>query len=287
MKISHMFTTKKPVISFEIFPPKPEYAVSTIFDTLEGLRSLAPDFISITYGAGGGSSSTSFEIAEKVKNEFSMEVLSHFTCVGASAQEVEQSLEELKVMNVENILALRGDLPAGSVDGKHGGEYRYAKDLIAHINRHSDFCIGAAAYPEGHADCQDIVRNIGYLKQKVENGADFFITQLFFDNNIYTAFLEKVRAAGITIPISVGIMPILSASQITRICKLCGASIPVAVSKMIEKYGANPREMEQAGIEYACSQIQDLLDKQVDGIHLYTMNKYKQTYTIMNKLSLR
>ena len=287
MKISNMFSKGVPVISFEIFPPKPEYPISTIFDTLDGLKSLAPDFVSVTYGAGGTSSVSSFQIAEKVKNEYALETVTHFTCVGAAEAEINSALEQIKKIGVKNILALRGDYPANQSPATMPGDYQYAKDLIAHIKKDPAFCIGAAAYPEGHLECRDSQLNIDYLQQKVLSGADFLITQLFFDNTLYYSFLDSVRKAGISLPITVGIMPVISASQIKRICSLCGASIPSQLAAILDRYGANPYDMEQAGIEYASNQIQDLLSFKVDGIHLYTMNKYKQTRTIMNNVGLR
>lgn len=287
MKISTMFAQQQPVISFEIFPPKPEYPVSTIFETLEGLKSLEPAFVSVTYGAGGSSSATSFLIADKVKNTYGLETLTHFTCVGARQEEVDNSLTHLREIGVENILALRGDFPPNQSAETMPGDYQYAKDLIAHIRQETSLCIGAAAYPEGHLECRAQDLNLAYLQQKVAAGADFFITQLFFDNALYYSFWDAARKAGIDRPISVGIMPVLSAGQIKRICTLCGASIPAQLTAILDRYGANAYDMEQAGIEYACKQIEDLLAHNVDGIHLYTMNKYNQTKTIMTNLNLR
>ena len=287
MKISDMFARRQAVVSFEIFPPKPEYPVSTLFTTIEALRDLKPDFISVTYGAGGSSSANSFEIADKVKNGYQLETVTHFTCIGSAADAVEQSLEQIKSLNVENILALRGDLPADQSPDNLPGDFPHAKDLIRHINQHPEFCVGAAAYPEGHIECRDMKLNIAYLKQKEECGADFFITQLFFDNSTFYRFLADARKAGVTKPISVGVMPILNAQQIKRICSLCGATIPAKIHALIDKYGGSVHDFEQAGVEYACRQIDDLLQHGVDGIHLYTMNKSQQTKTIMNCVGLR
>lgn len=287
MKISDMFQKDQIVVSFEIFPPKQQYPVSTIFDTIQALKGLKPEFISVTYGAGGSSSATTFDIANKVQNEYELETVTHFTCIGASRDEIEESLEKIKKINVQNILALRGDLPNNQSDSLSKSAYRYAKDLVAHIKKNHDFCVGGAAYPEGHLDCRDIETNIDHLKQKVNCGTDFLITQIFFDNGIYYDFLDKVRKSGINIPISLGIMPILDAKQIQRICSLCGTSIPLKMQAMIEKYGDNPQDMEKAGIEYACQQISDLVDHKVDGIHIYTMNKSSQVSTIVKQTGLR
>jgi len=287
IKISDMFKKDQIVVSFEIFPPKQQYPVSTIYDTIQSLKVLKPEFISVTYGAGGSSSATTFEIAKKVKNDYELETVTHFTCIGASSDEIEESLEKIKKINVKNILALRGDLPNNQSDSLSKSKYRYAKDLVTHIKKNHDFCVGGAAYPEGHLDCRDLELNIEHLKQKVNCGTDFLITQIFFDNEIYYEFLDKVRKNGIYVPISVGVMPILDAKQIKRICSLCGTSIPSKMQAMIEKYGDNPLDMEKAGIEYACNQIADLVNHKVDGIHVYTMNKSSQVTTIINQTGLR
>lgn len=262
--------------------------MSTIYDTIQSLKVLKPEFISVTYGAGGSSSATTFDIAKKVKNDYDLETVTHFTCIGASSDEIEESLEKIKKINVENILALRGDQPNNQ--GDHilpSSKYHYAKDLVTHIKKNHDFCVGGAAYPEGHLDCRDLETNIDHLKQKVNCGTDFLITQIFFDNGIYYDFLDNVRKNAIDVPISVGIMPILNANQIRRICSLCGASIPSKMQAMIEKYGDNSHDMEKAGIEYACEQILDLIDHGVDGIHIYTMNKPSQVSTIVSQTGLR
>ena len=287
MKISDMFKKDKIIISFEIFPPKQQYPVSTIYDTIQSLKVLQPEFISVTYGAGGSSSATTFEIAKKVKNDYDLETVTHFTCIGASSEEIEDSLERIKKINVKNILALRGDPPSNQEDSLSKSKYHYAKDLISHIKKNHDFCVGGAAYPEGHLECRDLDLSIEHLKQKVDCGTDFLITQIFFDNEIYYRFLEKLGQKGIDIPICVGIMPILNAKQIQRICGLCGASIPSEMQAMIDKYGANASDMEKAGIEYACKQISNLADHKVAGIHVYTMNKPNQVSTIIKQTGLR
>lgn len=288
MKISDMFKKDNIVVSFEIFPPKEQYPVSSIYDTIQSLKVLKPEFISVTYGAGGSSSATTFEIANKVKNDYDLETVTHFTCIGASSDEIEDSLEKIKKINVKNILALRGDLPTNQGERSlSNSKYHYAKDLVTHIKKNHDFCVGGAAYPEGHLDCRDLETNIDHLKQKVNCGADFLITQIFFDNRIYYEFLDKIRKNGIDIPISVGIMPVLNANQIRRICGLCGASIPSKMQAMIEKYGDHSQDMEKAGMEYACEQILDLVNHKVDGIHVYTMNKPNQVSTIINQTGLR
>lgn len=287
MKISAMFGGEKPVVSFEIFPPKPETSLDTVFATLEELQGLNPAYISVTYGAGGSSSSRSIEIVDKVKNQYGMETVAHLTCVGATKESIDAILDRLQELGIENILALRGDLPAGEAAGTAFSEdFRYARDLIAHAKRRNFFSIAAAAYPEGHLECRDIDQDIEYLKLKVDQGVDLLITQLFFDNTYFYSFREKIARKGINCPISAGIMPVLNAAQIKRITSLCGSAIPGELAGIMAKYGETPADMQKAGLDYACRQMQDLLENKVDGIHLYTMNKAKQTRTIMNNLGL-
>lgn len=289
MSISAIFAgRKKPVLSFEIFPPKPEFPVETVYSTLEELKGLMPAFISVTYGAGGSSTDRSIGIVERVKNHYGLETVAHLTCVGATPDSIDGILDRLQELGVKNILALRGDPPAGDshfvpvTDG-----FAHAADLIRHIKRRGFFNIAAAAYPEGHLECRDLDQDIRYLKEKVDAGVDLLITQLFFDNSLFYAFREKVRRQGIKCPISPGIMPVLNAKQIKRMTTLCGATIPTKLLAVIEKYGANPADMEKAGIEYASQQILDLLDHEVDGIHICTMNKAGQTQSIVSNIQHR
>lgn len=287
MKISAMFSAGKPVVSFEIFPPKPDLPLETVFATLEELRGLKPAFISVTYGAGGSSSSRSIEIVDKVKNLYGVETVAHLTCVGATRQTIDAVLDRLQALNIENILALRGDQPTGEDAAlRPDSRFCYARDLIAHARRRNFFSIAAAAYPEGHFECRDIDQDIEYLAEKVEQGVDLLITQLFFDNSYFYNFRNKLAGRGISCPVSAGIMPVLNAAQIKRITSLCGAAVPDELARIMAQYGGLPAEMEKAGIDYACRQMRDLLDNRVDGIHLYTMNKARQTRTIMDNLGL-
>jgi methylenetetrahydrofolate reductase (NADPH) len=282
MKVAKMFAAGKPVVSFEIFPPKPELPLDTVYSTLEQLRDLKPSFISVTYGAGGSSSSRSIEIVDKVKNYYGMETVAHLTCVGSTRAEIETILSKLQQLGIENILALRGDPPAGETTFVPPADgFGYAKDLITCAKARNFFSIAAAAYPEGHMECQDVDVDIDHLKLKVDQGVDLLVTQLFFDNDYFYAFREKVRNRGINCPISTGIMPVLNVAQIKRITSLCGARIPQKLVRIMEKFGANPADMEKAGIEYASEQIINLIENKVDGIHLYTMNKATQTKKIM------
>ncbi len=288
MKTCDYFQRGKLVVSCEIFPPKPTYPLETVFETLAELKELKPDFISVTYGAGGGNASRSIEIATRIKNDFQVETLAHLTCVGSSREEIEILLDRLAESGIENILALRGDPPQGenlftpAING-----YAHASDLIEQIRKRNQFCIAAAAYPEGHPECAGIMEDIQNLKYKVDRGVDFLVTQLFFDNDKYYAFEEKIRKMGIACPIHIGIMPVLNAAQIKRITSLCSASIPVGLQKIMDKYGDCSVDMEKAGIEYACKQIDDLSAHHVNGIHLYTMNKAAQTKMILQHTGLR
>ncbi len=273
MHIKDLFD-RKPVISLEIFPPKPQAAFDTVLATIESVKDLKPDFISVTYGAGGSSRSHTVEIADIIKNDYNIETLAHLTCIGSSRNEIVDILEKLKSKNIENILALRGDIPQDE-NGNFSNtfDYVYAKDLITHIRSIGGFCLGAACYPEGHIDCESSHLDLQYLKQKVDCGADFLITQLFFDNQLFYDFLEQLRALGIDCPVSAGIMPVINKKQIEHITKLCGASIPAKFRRILEKYEFKPDALKEAGIAYAAEQIADLLSYGVDGIHLYTMNR--------------
>jgi methylenetetrahydrofolate reductase (NADPH) len=286
MKIGELFHNKKRVVSCEIFPPKPDLPVSTIFQTLDELVGIPLDFISVTYGAGGSSTARSLEIAAKVKNHYQIETLAHLTCVGASRHDITEIVMALQRENIENILALRGDLPANMEQAAYQSDYRYATDLVKHLKELSDISIAAAAYPEGHIDCHDITTDIKYLAQKVHAGVDFLITQLFFDNELYFRFIDKARALGVTCPVSIGIMPILNVKQIERITNLCGATIPDRMRSMLEKYQDKPEDVAAAGVEYACEQIRALLDFGIDGVHLYTMNKAAHTKRILQDTGL-
>ena len=287
MRICELFNSKKPVVSCEIFPPKQDYPVETIFDTLGALSELKPDYISVTYGAGGSSCARTVQIAAKVKNDFGVETLAHLTCVGADREATDQVLLQLKQNNINNVLALRGDLPPEVPCGSGEEYYEYAKDLIEHIKSNHEFCIAAAAYPEGHPRCHGLALDRERLQQKVEAGADFLITQLFFDNQLFYSMMEQLDKLGIHCPVTAGIMPVLNAAQVRRMTELCGASIPSGLTALLHKFGDCPADMEKAGIEFACDQIVDLVGHGVAGIHLYSMNKPRQTGEILRQSGLR
>ncbi|MCK9217906.1 MAG: methylenetetrahydrofolate reductase [NAD(P)H] [Firmicutes bacterium] len=284
MKIKELFKNK-PVISLEIFPPKPESPVDTIYKTIDGLYDLKPDYISVTYGAGGSSKSHTLKIADIIKNKYNIEALAHLTCINSAKEDVDNVLKELKSYGVENVLALRGDIPLDDeFDINARRDFKYAKDLVSYIKESDDFCIAGACYPEVHIECTDSKEDLKHLKEKVDNGVDFLITQLFFDNNLFYSFKEKADAIGINIPISAGIMPVINKKQIERITSLCGTSIPLKFRRILDKYEHNPEALKEAGIAYATEQIIDLLSYGIDGIHLYTMNKPEISRKIFNQI---
>lgn len=269
MKISEKFGKGRAVLSFEVFPPKKTSSVNTIYDTLDKLKSLNPDFISVTYGAGGTATDNTCEIASKIKNDLHIEAVAHLTCVNSTKQEVARILERFKENNIENILALRGDI---SPDIEPKNDFKYASELCSFIKETGDFGVSGACYPEVHLEADDEVSDILNLKHKVDCGAEHLMSQLFFDNSVFYRFLERTRIAGINVPIEAGIMPVTNKNQIEKMVSMCGASLPAKFTKMMQKYEHNPEALRDAGIAYAVEQIVDLLANNVDGIHLYTMN---------------
>lgn len=286
MRIKELYKQKKPVVSFEIFPPKKDAPIDTIYDTIEALKDMKPDFISVTYGAGGSTARTTVELASTIRNTYGVETLAHLTCLTATKPGIEALLDTLNENKIENILALRGDFPTSPEfvfpEKLH---YRHAKDLIAHIKETDRFSVGAAVYPEGHIECESLEKDLTYLKEKTEAGADFMISQLFFDNAFFYRFLDKAGQLGIDVPISAGILPVLSKSQIAHISKLCGCHLPEKFVRILDKYEHKPEALKEAGIAFAVEQIIDLLSWGVDGIHLYTMNRPKTTRKIIDSIS--
>ena len=270
MKLNTLFEQKKIVFSFEVFPPKKTSSIQTIYDTLDALSDLNPDFISVTYGAGGNPADhPTVEIASTIKHKYHIEPLAHLTCLNSTKEHIGQVLDELRANEIENILALRGDR---NPDVPPKTDYRYARDLIEELNHHGEFDIAAACYPEVHPECPDMEEDILHLKEKVDAGASHLISQLFFDNNDFYNFLYRVREAGIMVPVEAGIMPVTNRKQIERMVSLCGASLPKKFVKIMHRYGDDPAAMQDAGIAYAVEQIVDLISNGVQGIHLYTMN---------------
>lgn len=286
MQIRDLYKQKRPVVSLEIFPPKKDKGPESIYGTLEAMTALRPDFISVTYSAGGsGGSDITLDIASLIKNRYNVEALPHMTCIQSDSKQVSHLLEQAQKKGLENVMALRGDLPADQSAFHMSGDYHYAKDLIADVRRrYPTLCVGAAAYPEGHIDCDTLEQSILYLKEKEAAGADFFVSQLFFDNDLYYHFYEKARKSGIQNPISAGVMPILGRSQIQKMIFMCGASLPARIVRILNKYENDPESLVQAGIEYSGEQLRDLVSHGVDGVHIYTMNRPEIARGNMEKL---
>ena len=271
MKIKNIFEqNNRAILSFEVFPPKKTSPIESVYSKLEEICALKPDFISVTYGAGGtGGHSRTCEIASKIKNDLGVESVAHLTCVNSTKADIDSTLEDFKAHNIENILALRGDFVEGIEPKK---DFIYASDLCSYIKSKGDFDIAGACYPEVHGEAEDEVADVLNLRKKVEAGAEHLISQLFFDNSAFYRFIERTRIAGINVPIEAGIMPVTNKNQIERMVSMCGASLPVKFTKIMQKYESKPEALRDAGIAYAVEQIVDLLANGVDGIHLYTMN---------------
>lgn len=269
MKIKDMFG-QRPLFSFEIFPPKSTSPIETIYKTLDAVAGFEPDYISVTYGAGGNPADTStMDICGIIRRKYNIEPLAHLTCVNTKKRDLDTILDGLSSCGVENILALRGDLKEGTAPAK---DFTYASDLAAYISSYGGFGIAGACYPEVHFEAADAVADIMNLKKKVESGVTTLSTQMFFDNEKFYSFIEKIRLAGINVPVEAGIMPIVNPSQINRMIALSGATLPAKFVKMFQRYETKPEAFREAGIAYAVDQIVDLLSSGVDGIHLYTMN---------------
>lgn len=276
---------KKPALSFEVFPPKKDGEFEAAFAVLDQLGALSPDFISVTYGAGGSNSKKTVEIASYIQNTLNIPALAHVTCVGNRAADVLETINALKANNVNNILALRGDRPKDMTDEQFNSrEFAHASDMIRYLKEHTDINIAGACYPEKHFESFSMESDLKHLKVKQDAGADLLITQLFFDNDYFYTFREKADKKGITIPIHAGIMPITTAKQIGTTVSLSGSSVPKAMADIIAKYADSPEDMRKAGIDYAIRQIQDLLENNVDGVHIYTMNKPKMAGEIMEAI---
>ena len=270
MYISDLFKKDRTIFSFEVFPPKKTSSIETIYETLEGLSDLKPDFISVTYGAGGNrADSKTCQIASDIQENYGILSAAHLTCVYNTKEDIDYILKELEEHGIRNILALRGDI---NPDFPVKKDFKYASELVSYIKSRGNFHVSGACYPEGHGEADSLIDDIKNLKKKVEAGAEHLMSQLFFDNTQFYDFLEKARIAGIEVPIEAGIMPVVNKSQIERMVSMCGASLPVKFSKMMQKYEHQPEALRDAGIAYAIDQIVDLISNGVDGIHLYTMN---------------
>lgn len=270
MKIASLFNEKKPVLSFEIFPPKKESTLKNIDGTLAELSQLNPDFISVTFGAGGTlANNATVQLAKKIKSEYGIEPVAHLTCLNFTKNEIDDILGQLEENQIENILALRGDI---NPDIEPKDDFHYASDLVSYVKSNSKMGISGACYPEKHLDSNNLEEDIINLKKKVDAGAEHLISQLFFDNDIFYSFRDKARKAGIMVPIEAGIIPVTNKKQIERMVTMCGASLPAKFMKVLDKYEDRPEALMDAGIAYAVNQIVDLIANDVDGIHIYTMN---------------
>ncbi|MBQ1517479.1 MAG: methylenetetrahydrofolate reductase [Clostridia bacterium] len=271
MKIIDIIKSEKPSLSMEVFPPKTSDKFETVKQAAEQIAALKPDFMSVTYGAGGGTSEYTADICRDIQNNFGVPALAHLTCVSSDRNKISAVVENLKEKGINNILALRGDIPEGFDRTKC--EYHYASELIGDIRSHGEFCIGGACYPESHPESKNSFYDIKNLKIKVDCGCEFLTTQMFFDNNILYNFLYRIREAGITVPVVAGIMPVTNAVQIKRIMSISQSALPQRFVRIVDRYGSKPEAMKQAGVAFATEQIIDLYANGINAVHIYTMNK--------------
>ena len=284
MKLSTLWKEKTVTLSFEAFPPKKDSDFDSVRFAVEQIAELKPDFMSVTYGAGGGTSAYTAEIARIVQTGHGVPALAHLTCVSSNRDRIHQELEHLKAAGIENILALRGDYPEG-YDPAAPRDYRYAADLVREIKAYGGFCIGAACYPEGHTECHSQEEDLLHRKEQVDCGVDFLTTQMFFDNSALYSFLFRAQRVGIDLPVLAGIMPVTNAAQITRILSLSGTTLPTRFRMILDKFRDRPDAMKQAGIVYAAEQIVDLVANGIRGIHVYTVNKPDVAARLRDNLS--
>ena len=287
MKIIDLLNQNKPSLSFEVFPPKSETTFESVKSATEEIAKLRPAFMSVTYGAGGGTSQYTLDIAKNIKSLYGVPTLAHLTCVSSTRDTVKQKIDEIKAAGIQNIMALRGDIPDSLKNSdRTTWDYKYAIDLIYELkSANQDFCIGAACYPEIHPESATQKDDIKRLKEKVDAGVDFLTTQMFFDNNLLYNFLYKIREAGITVPVIPGVMPITNANQVERSIKLSGSFMPQRFKSLVDKFGYNPDAMKQAGIAYATDQIIDLYANGISNVHVYSMNKPDVAAKIQDNLS--
>lgn len=281
MKITDIVKSGNGSLSFEVFPPKTNDKYESVSRAVKDISSLSPSYMSVTYGAGGGTSAYTVQIAKEISS-YGVTPLAHLTCVSSTKKEIEMRIAELKSVGVENILALRGDIPNGM--DKSNLVYRYAYELIDDIKAHGDFCIGGACYPEGHPESESLNNDILFLKNKVAHGCDFFTTQMFFDNDVFYRFIEIAKGAGINVPIIAGIMPVTNVNQLNRIAILSGRKIPRAFLEVLMRYEHDSLSFKQAGIEFACKQASELIENGFKFIHIYSMNKADVSAEIQNNL---
>ncbi len=287
MKISSLFKDDKFSLSFEVFPPKTDTVYDSVKYATEEIAKLKPSFMSVTYGAGGGTSEYTLEMAKHIKNDYNVSSIAHLTCVSSNKSTVHGMIAKLKEAGIENIMALRGDIPRERLnEDRSGWDYKHATDLIYELKQYNeDFCIGGACYPEVHPESKNQREDIKYLKEKVDAGCEFLTTQMFFDNNLLYNFLYKIREAGITVPVIAGVMPITNANQVERAIKLSGSFMPQRFKSIVDKFGHDKDAMMQAGIAYATDQIIDLYANGVNNVHVYSMNKPEVAKKIQDNLS--
>ena len=283
MKISSLLSQNKPKISMEVFPPKTWDAYESVRNATEQIAKLSPSYMSVTYGAGGGTSEATASIAANIQNNFGVPTLAHLTCLSSNKEKIHNQLELLKSEGIENILALRGDAPADF--DRSGLTYHYAYELIEEIKASGDFCVGGACYPEGHPEAQSFTEDLKHLKEKVDAGCDFLTTQMFFDNDVLYSFMYRVREAGITAPVVAGIMPVTNPKSIKRTCAISGTALPARFLRIVDKFGDNPEALKQAGIAYATEQIIDLYANGINNVHIYCMNRPDVAKSIMDNIS--
>ena len=288
MRIEELFRRGRPVISFEFFPPKSAEAERRLVEAIGKLRPLEPAFVSVTYGAGGSTREKTVELVGRIRREWSIEAMAHLTCVGATREELEAVLGRLASQGVENVLALRGDPPKGETAFvPTAGGLRYSNELAALVARDGRFCIGGACYPEGHVECRDLDRGVQHLKLKVDAGARFLITQLFFEPRVYFDFVARARKAGIAVPIVPGIMPVTNVEQLERFTSMCGASIPADLKGRLERVRDDPQVVMNVGIDHATAQCAELLKGGAPGIHFYTLNQSPSARAVFENLRFR
>jgi methylenetetrahydrofolate reductase (NADPH) len=285
VRIDHHFQTDRPTVSFEFFPPKTDKGFENLFGTIAALTPLGPSFVDVTYGAGGSTREKTLDLCARIRRETKLDVMAHLTCVGHSADEVGKILDQLWDVDVHNVLALRGDPPAGGSWEKCDGGFEYAGEMVEYVKGRHDFFTAVAGFPEGHPQCLNRTRDLEHLKAKVDAGADAVVTQLFFDNADFLRFRDDCRRIGIDVPIIAGIMPIQKLDQIKRFVTMCGAKIPHPLLTALERLD-DADAVEQAGIDYATRQCQDLVFHGVDGLHFYTLNKSGATVEIFKSLTL-
>jgi methylenetetrahydrofolate reductase (NADPH) len=282
MKISEILNKKEFIVSFEFFPPKKEENEHILFETIEKLKPFNPDFVSITYGAGGSTRDKTAYWTKLIKKDFDINVMMHLTCIAATKSDIDANLSMLEQEGIENILALRGDPPRDFPEDKIKKEFRYAYELVSFIKNRGDFSVGVAGYPEGHIESENLEKDIEHLKQKVDCGADFVVTQLFFDNTYFYDFLDRAAKYNINVPIIPGIMPITNINQVIKFTEMCGATVPeTLIKEMIDK---SEEDMFKIGVEYAIKQCIDLKKNGVRGLHFYTLNKSEATKLVLEGL---